>query len=256
MAGIELFQSGNFIFVRHFEEAERCYLEFGFSGANFNGLKGGPVPYLEDCKSTDKAAISCLQPYSLTLEEAHYLTKKYPRTFIFTSDLPVLSSDRMLFRLSAYTFLRDTFGTLLSSCTPLQNILVQERLLKQKETSRKCVNIDDSRYKCWTVKEGAKYGVDYLLYQGEPGKVHSSFGVIIDYNTGCSDDSRSPEKGKVNRSDKNILDWRFITSACRVMDQVNKKLVIVSSNSLHASFCPSIEACVISRWIPINIQDL
>src|SRR5437588_1652855 len=31
----------------------------------------------------------------------------------------------------------------------------------------------------WIIRDGANYGVDYLLYSGPPGTVHSKYGVMI-----------------------------------------------------------------------------
>ena len=65
----------------------------------------------------------------------------------------------------------------------------------------------------WILRDGATYGVDYLLYGGPPGKVHSQYGVLVS----------NVEKGEV-------LKWRYLAGIARTVYNAKKELLIVRTN--------------------------
>ena len=65
----------------------------------------------------------------------------------------------------------------------------------------------------WIVRDGANYGVDYLLYSGPPGTVHSKYGVMIYGN-----EDVLAEKG---------LTWRSFAGIARSVYNSKKELLIV-----------------------------
>ncbi len=78
----------------------------------------------------------------------------------------------------------------------------------------------------WIVKEGAKYGVDFLLYREAPGKAHASHAVLIQHP------ALPP------------LSWTQLVATCRVLDQVKKKLLLmrIVGDASHTT--------QLSRWMP------
>jgi hypothetical protein len=65
----------------------------------------------------------------------------------------------------------------------------------------------------WIIRDGANYGVDYLLYAGAPGTVHSKFGVMI-----YGDGDLLAEKG---------LTWRSFAGIARSVYNSKKELLVV-----------------------------
>jgi tRNA intron endonuclease, catalytic C-terminal domain len=217
MSTIELVVHGEQVIVSQYEDAVRIYKNYGFVGYMASGLKGSP-------ETVDP---TLFQQYFLSIEEAAYLIQLYPNDF----QLPTDSMNQfhrtcidMSFRVSAYFYLKEIGASLLEEVT--------EQTLCPINGANNTIVLNPA------IKNGSKYGVDFLVYSGEPGKVHSSFGVLLAENS---------------------LDWRFIISACRVMDQVKKSLFIISRSDMVAvkedsldgfSTRQPVSGYFISRWLP------
>lgn len=62
----------------------------------------------------------------------------------------------------------------------------------------------------WIIRDGATYGVDYLLYAGPPGQVHSKYGVLIN-----------------NTTTGETLKWRHFAGIARTVYNAKKELLVV-----------------------------
>lgn len=82
----------------------------------------------------------------------------------------------------------------------------------------------------WIVKSGLKYGVDFLLYKDLPGIIHSDFAILF----------VAP-----------MLSWLSLIATCRTVEQVKKKLILVTKNDNSEAIDKSESKKIrIQRWDP------
>lgn len=62
----------------------------------------------------------------------------------------------------------------------------------------------------WIIRDGATYGVDYLLYSGPPGQVHSQYAVLI--------------------GNGQVLKWRHFAGIARTVYNAKKELLVVRTD--------------------------
>lgn len=108
----------------------------------------------------------------------------------------------------------------------------------------------------WIIKNGNNYGVHYLLYKDEPGKVHSTFGVLLLQHlhvplnhSKILDNSMASiciqnESSLSLKQASDALNLNLI-SVCRIMDQVKKQLLIITEDASKTLF-----AYKLTRWFP------
>ncbi|CAO3692485.1 unnamed protein product [Umbelopsis ramanniana] len=104
------------------------------------------------------------------------------------------------------------------------------------------------RSKAWVVKNGIKFGTDYIIYQRGPAFHHGEFAVIV-----------IPSYQETS-SKQDDLSWNYILGMNRVCSQANKTLVLCYVNLPPKQSVPrlspnclthySVTELTMKRWIP------
>ena len=100
------------------------------------------------------------------------------------------------------------------------------------------------RSKSWVVKEGTKFGADFLLYKHGPPFYHASYSVLVE------------------ESDKNKLSWNDLSGLNRVTESAAKELLLakvggqfVKSQKLSDIESVEVKEILIRRWVPAQERE-
>lgn len=222
--GIYLSLVGGDVLVASYEGATICYKDHAYMGRNLNS-KGPP-------KRLAPLSDECAEPYLLSTVESIYLFRNHSSTFSFSAQLVAfLQAELLCDKVRAYYHVYEHF--------------------RRHASSGKALSGDDNVGFIkgpLILKDGFKYGVDFLLYDADPAVVHAKYGVIIDLLAGDDVDQSGNCLSLTSSSFvTSSLDTRFLLSTLRVMHQVGKKLLLVRYDLAKHEIL-SIQ--VLSRWLP------
>lgn len=125
-----------------------------------------------------------------------------------------------------------------NKCLVVNNDLWKYMKSKSKAFPESYIAYSHLRNKDWVVKDGSKYGADFVAYRHHPSLVHSEFVVIVDFN-----------------NSSRLRVWSDIEGMVRLCTLVAKTLMVLSVNTNDCDVVsPSelglykVEGRTITRW--------
>ncbi|OII72246.1 tRNA-intron endonuclease [Cryptosporidium ubiquitum] len=208
----------------HLKFIENLYLKFNIGNRIVNEEIHGQINY----------------QYSYNINELIYIGEKFDYCNILLKVKNLVNDE--------FTDKNASFGLTYEN---ISNIYNKFHLNKENRILMQYIIYKYFKEKNYIVKDGLKFGVDYILYHKSPSLVHGKHCILIcKFTYDDNDQLESDGYEEITYNNKKylvkfpVINYKKIINLSRLCESVSKKLILVECNSK----CEEIQCIEISRF--------